>query len=251
MRRASAEGVARQADTALLQDRLGLLGLTGVRDVEVHENQSVLVSVTERGVLRIHRGFAYAADRVLQAVVTFADPGAPSGAQRRARRALAAFPVEEFVRRRRSPRRSRPGADERVVRELRRRHEDLNRRHFAGRLAPVAFRLSGRMETRLGELTVDGRTGRPTEIAISRRHLAEDGWDEVEHTLLHEMVHQWQVETGGEADHGEQFRAKAREVGIAPTAMRSVQERASLGKRLDEEQGCLFEAWTSTTSSRS
>jgi hypothetical protein len=42
------------------------------------------------------------------------------------------------------------------------------------------------------------------------------------HTLLHEMVHQWQAETGHAVDHGRSFRAKAREVGIAPGARREV-----------------------------
>ena len=42
------------------------------------------------------------------------------------------------------------------------------------------------------------------------------------HTLLHEMVHQWQHETGRPVDHGTEFRAKCREVGITPAARRDV-----------------------------
>jgi hypothetical protein len=34
------------------------------------------------------------------------------------------------------------------------------------------------------------------------------------------MVHQWQAETGLPVDHGPLFRAKAREVGVLPTARR-------------------------------
>jgi hypothetical protein len=41
----------------------------------------------------------------------------------------------------------------------------------------------------------------------------------VEETLLHEMVHQWQAETGQPVDHGRAFRRKAREVGITPRAV--------------------------------
>jgi hypothetical protein len=41
------------------------------------------------------------------------------------------------------------------------------------------------------------------------------------HTLLHEMVHQWQDETGRAIDHGAGFRAKARDVGIAAAARRA------------------------------
>jgi hypothetical protein len=38
--------------------------------------------------------------------------------------------------------------------------------------------------------------------------------------MLHEMVHQWQAETGLPVDHGPGFRRKAREVGVLPTARR-------------------------------
>ena len=75
---------------------------------------------------------------------------------------------------------------------------------------------------RLGELAVDLRTGRPIEITMSRRHIARHSWAEVEHTLLHEMVHQWQAETGLRVDHGPTFRRKAREVGVLPRAKREV-----------------------------
>jgi hypothetical protein len=89
----------------------------------------------------------------------------------------------------------------------------------------VKFRISTRMRTRLGELTVDPRTNRVTEIAISRHHIDTDGWDEVTHTLLHEMVHQWQVESGYEPDHGDTFRRKAIQVGVEPGARRVVKPR--------------------------
>ena len=81
------------------------------------------------------------------------------------------------------------------------------------------------MRTRLGELAVELRSGRPLEIAISRRHLARHEWSEVEHTMVLEMVHQWQAETGLRVDHGPTFRQKAREVGVLPAARRSVQRR--------------------------
>jgi predicted SprT family Zn-dependent metalloprotease len=44
-------------------------------------------------------------------------------------------------------------------------------------------------------------------------------WADVEETLLHEMVHQWQAESGRRVDHGREFRRKAREVGISPRAV--------------------------------
>jgi len=106
---------------------------------------------------------------------------------------------------------------------LRQTHAELNRRHFGGALGELPIRLSGRMRTRLGELAVELRTGRPLEITISRRHLARHDWSEIEHTLLHEMVHQWQAESGLRVDHGPTFRRKAREVGVLPAARREVQ----------------------------
>lgn len=224
-RRASAEA-ARAADEALLARRLRLLGLT--RRVVVHENRTVLVSITKQGALRVHRGYAYASDRVLTAIVTFVSPTARAAERRRAERTLVNFPVEEFVRpvrTRRGPReRLRPG-DRRMLTALRRLHERLSRRYFDSRLGKVAFRISSRMRTRLGELTVEPRTHRVTEIAISRRHIEQDGWEEVEHTLLHEMIHQWQVESGQEPDHGPTFQEKAIEVGVAPGAKRVVSPR--------------------------
>jgi hypothetical protein len=226
-RRALAEFQAREADRVLLARRLELLGLRGPRAVEVHENRTVLVSVTRRGVLRVHRGYAYASDRVLQAVVAFVHPATRVVERRRAERELVSFPVEEFVRpTRRGGRRerARPG-DRRLIIEMKRLHERLNRRYFGGKLFPVRFRLSTRMRTRLGELTVDPRTHRVAEIAVSRQHLETDGWEEVTHTLLHEMVHQWQVESGFEPDHGETFRRKAMEVGVVPGARRVVKPR--------------------------
>ncbi len=226
-RRALAEAAAREADRALLARRLELLGLRGPRGVEVHENKTVLVSVTKRGMLRVHRGYAYASDRVLRAIVAFVHPATKVADRRRAERELVAFPVEEFVQPSKTRRRGeRPkSGDRRVLRELKKLHERLNRRHFGGKLLPMKFRISSRMRTRLGELTVDSRTNRATEIAISRHHIETDGWDEVTHTLLHEMVHQWQVESGYDPDHGETFREKAVEVGVEPGARRVVKPR--------------------------
>jgi hypothetical protein len=40
--------------------------------------------------------------------------------------------------------------------------------------------------------------------------------------MLHEMVHQWQAESGLRIDHGRTFRRKAREVGVIPAAKRTV-----------------------------
>jgi hypothetical protein len=55
----------------------------------------------------------------------------------------------------------------------------------------------------------------------------------VEHTLLHEMVHQWQAENGLPVDHRGGFRRKAREVGILPAARRPVRPRGGAGRVAD------------------
>ena len=53
------------------------------------------------------------------------------------------------------------------------------------------------MKSRVSATTLPRRPyGEPAEIAISRTHIRRHGWDEALHTLLHEMVHQWQAETG-------------------------------------------------------
>ena len=209
----------------VLGERLRALGLSGVREVRTHTNLSVMLSLGRTGILRLHQGYAWAPDRVLRAIVRFLRRGTPRVLRQAMRREFLGFPVEQFAppwtrERRREP--PRPG-DLELLHRLGRMHERLNRDHFDGKLSAIPFRLSGRMVTRLGELTLENRTGRVLEIAISRRHLRH-GWAEVEHTVLHEMVHQWQAETGLAVDHGSTFRRKASEVGVAPSAFRPLAE---------------------------
>jgi hypothetical protein len=215
----------------LLSQRLTALGLDAARQIRTHSNRTVMVSVTEKGVLRVHRGYAYASDRVLRAIVRFVTPRVPRDVRAAARRELVAFPVELYAPpsgRRRARERLRPG-DEPIVRRLEELHAKLNHQYFGGELHTIPLRLSARMRRRLGDITIHQRTGSPTEISISRRHLRGDGRDEVTLTLLHEMVHQWQAERGHRVDHGRAFRQKAREVGIPPAADRHV------GRQRDSE----------------
>jgi hypothetical protein len=207
-----------------LFDRLQELGLRDVSRIVVHTNRTVMVSLCARGVLRLHRGYDSAPDEVLSAIVRFLNPRLSGAARRAAEREFLAFPVEEFAPppdRPVQPERPRPG-DLRLLHRLRQLHEALNLANFGGILSDIPIRISSRMRVRLGELAVDLRTGRALEISISRRHLARHPWAEVEHTMLHEMVHQWQAETGLPVDHGPLFRAKAREVGVLPMARRRI-----------------------------
>jgi hypothetical protein len=208
----------------LLATRLERLGLRGVTAVEPHENRSVMISVTSGGVLRVHRGYAYAPDDVLAAIVEFVRPRLRRHRRLALERGILAFPAHAFVPpakvRRRRPvirREDRP-----FLSTLAERHEHLNQRYFQGTLSNLPFRISRKMDRRLGEVLLRGDDGRPVEIAISHQHLLRDGWDEVEQTLLHEMIHQWQAETGKPVDHGAEFRRKAREVGVVPRANRDV-----------------------------
>jgi hypothetical protein len=115
-------------------------------------------------------------------------------------------------------------ADERFVRDLTRAHRELNLAKFGGELSKIPIRVSRRMKSRLGHYTLRGQDRYRSEIVISRRHIRRHGWDEAIQTLLHEMVHQWQDETGQKVDHGPEFRRKSRSVGITPRAKRSVSQ---------------------------
>ncbi len=108
------------------------------------------------------------------------------------------------------------------MRELLKHHAFLNQTRFGGELSSLPIRVSRRMKSRLGHYVWRGQARREAEIVISRRHIRRNGWDEALHTLLHEMVHQWQDEQGMRPDHGSEFRRKAKAVGIAPRARREI-----------------------------
>jgi len=140
-----------------------------------------------------------------------------------ARRTILQFPVPRSStapRRKRSPERTNP-ADLPLIRELSRWHAAYSDERFGGALQTIPIRISRRMKSRLGHYSPASHSCE-SEIVISRRHIRRDGWEEALHTLLHEMVHQWQDEQGFAVDHGARFRAKARAVGITPLACRAV-----------------------------
>jgi len=206
------------APALLLASRLRDHGLPAGIPVRTHRNRRVMVSWTARGGVRVHEGYAFAPDPVVRAIVRFVHPRAPRAERRVARRLITGFPAAALVPSR--PRREAPPPEEDrpVLARLEALHAEFNALHFGGALGPLPVRLSGRMRTRLGELACDAATGRPVRITLSRRHLRRDGWARAGETLLHEMVHQWQAETGRRLGHGAEFRAKARAVGIAPSA---------------------------------
>ncbi|HXQ76742.1 MAG TPA: SprT-like domain-containing protein [Gemmatimonadaceae bacterium] len=201
--------------------RLQRLGLGSQYRVRLTSNRTVVVSYGG-GELRIHNSFLEADEEVWKAIITFVH-GRTRVVRNEARRTILQFPVARISdgpRRRRAREQTNP-VDLPLIRELSRWHHDYNRERFDGSLREIPIRISRRMKSRLGHYC-PATEGCEPEIVISRRHIRRDGWAEALHTLLHEMVHQWQDEQGLVVDHGASFRAKARAVGITPLACRAV-----------------------------
>lgn len=212
---------AQRARTAVLYSRLQELGLRDVDRLVLTRTRTVMVSLIGRS-LRIHEGYTEAPESVLRAVVAFAQ--APSKAQRtQARSVILSFDVGASPARRKEQ--ARPG-DVALIAQLTSAHRELNERWFGGELKQIALGLSSRMATRLGHFD-PGTRHTPSEIVLSRRHIIRDGWREAMQTLLHEMIHQWQHETGQAVDHGAAFRRKAREIGVVAAAKRPVNQVAN------------------------
>lgn len=210
-----------------LAARFAALGFTALGEIRTHANQRTMVSAA-RGVVRLHAGYAAAPDRVLIAIARFLERRTPRSLRLEARRALLEYPaqqhvpahlhVAEDVRRRRRVLEPARAGDVRLLQLLRERHAVLNARHFEGHLSEIPLVVSGRMRRKLGHVALEG--GKAIELAMSRRHLLKDTEDAWMETLLHEMVHQWQAETGRPVDHGAEFRRKAVALGITPRAVR-------------------------------
>lgn len=203
-----------------LLSRLAAQGLRGMSTLHLTRNRAVMVSY--RGsALRVHRAFLDAPPDVLHAVATFVS-GRTRAERAAARRIVLAYPIPQEERparkRRREPRHAQDApAEERLAAA----HRTLNAERFGGRLHPISIRVSRRLKSRLGYYRI-ATPEEPAEIVISRRHIRRHGWPEALATLVHEMVHQWQDESGGPVDHGRVFRAKARAVGVLAAARRPV-----------------------------
>ena len=189
-----------------LHHRLRHLGLRSLRHVELHRNRVVLLTY-RGGTLRIHAGYVDAPDEVLEAIVRFLSPFVRQRERLAARRRFLAFPLEHRLSAPRRPPTLPPG-DLPWIQRLRDAHAQLNAERFGGELGELPIRLSGRMRRRLGHVMLSRETGAAIEIAMNRRHVQRDPWGQVEDTLLHEMVHQWQAETGRRVDHGAEFKEK-------------------------------------------
>jgi len=206
-----------RARTAVLFSRLQGRGLRGIETIVLMRTRTVMVSLIGR-TLRVHEGYVDAPDEVLSAIVLFAT-SRTRHTRAAAKTAILAHDVERAPAVRRTER-ARPG-DLSIIAQLNGAHGELNARWFGGELQSISLRISGRMATRLGHYDPGSRLT-PPEIALSRTHVQRHGWRETMHTLLHEMVHQWQHESGQPIDHGPDFRKRCREVGITPAARRDV-----------------------------
>jgi hypothetical protein len=207
------DAVPRNADELLAH--LRGLGLKRIDRCRLTRNRNVMVSFRGRD-MRIHEGYLAAPRDVMEAIVAFVE-GRTRADRRAARERIVAHTVE-------APRgpsrreRTRP-EDEPLAAKFCEWHTRYNAEHFQGTLKTVPVRVSRRMKSRLGHYSAASQ-GVSGEIAISWRHIRRHGWDDALRTLLHEMVHQWQDETGRPIDHGPAFRQQAREVGIAAAARR-------------------------------
>lgn len=208
-------------DGASLLRRLRALGLDArIERCELTKNRTVMVSY-RGGVLRVHEAYLAAPSHVWRALVGFVGSRTRRARREAERVILDHAPRDDGARRPRP--RARPRREDAVLlAELARAHEEYNHRYFDGSLRAVDIAVSRRMRSRLGQYTV-AANGVAPEITISRSHIRREPWMEVLHTLLHEMVHQWQAERGLPLDHGRAFREKAREVGIEPRARRSME----------------------------
>jgi hypothetical protein len=193
-------------------------GLKSIETVKLTKNSRVMVSFRGRE-MRVHRGYLDATPEVLDAIVRLVE-----GRTKAIRREAGKFVVANAPAGISDEPRRREGThpdDEAWSARLANDHRRLNAELFGGMLSPIAVRVSRRMKSRLGHYSPAVGAG-AAEIAISRRHIRRHGWDDAIQTLIHEMVHQWQAETGLPLDHGPNFRRKAREVGIRPRAKREV-----------------------------
>ncbi len=205
-----------------LSSRLYRLGLDPNVRVSLTDNGTTMVSFGD-GWLRVHRGYSTAGDEVVGAIVRFARAKRGVG-RSEARRLLLSYASVLPGRRARLRREATHPDDESYATRLTEAHAELNAQFFGGALKPMTIRVSRRMKRKLGHYSL-ASAEHPADIAIGRRHIRRDAWEDVIHTLLHEMVHQWQQEAGLRVAHDRAFRAKARAVGIDPRAVLRVPVR--------------------------
>ena len=199
--------------------RLKQQGLRGVHELKLTNNRRTMVSIASR-TLRVQEGFLNAPSTVHQAIADFVMARRGPAKLSAQRQIVAHAATIELAPRGRRVERTHPD-DAALATRIAEWHQKYNDEKFNGELSTIPIRVSRRMKSRLGHYTPK-RAGVTPEIAISRGHFRRHGLEETLHTLLHEMVHQWQDERGLVVDHGPLFRRKARAVGALPAATRAL-----------------------------
>lgn len=78
----------------------------------------------------------------------------------------------------------------------------------------VAWAVSARAKRRAGACRYDRDAG-TTTVVLSRRAYRAFDRDEFEAVVRHELLHAWQFQRFGEADHGPRFRERAAEFDVS------------------------------------
>lgn len=205
------------AKTQKLHQKLKESGLTGDWGLVVTTNRTRAIGFRGNA-LRIQEGFVEAPSEVMKALVHFIQPP-KRGARKKAEAVLLAYftqiPKKERGRRKHKLTKREEG----WVAKLVSAHQELNQELFEGCLSQPNIVISRLMKRKLGHYMARGSKG-CGEISISCRHLRRHDWSIVKETLIHEMIHQWQDETGQKLDHGPGFRKKARALGIDEKAVK-------------------------------
>lgn len=95
-----------------------------------------------------------------------------------------------------------------IKRRLKQSFEKIQLKHFRGELSrDYRLELSRRMKRTQGLSIPSQRV-----IRLSLPHLKELGWEALEATLRHEMVHCWLFERGRPWGHSPEFKAKLKEI---------------------------------------
>ena len=97
-------------------------------------------------------------------------------------------------------------------------HRFIERKPIILYASPSDFQQTNALGGDIGEAT-----GGVTDFMKHRAIMPFTGaYRDFDHVLMHEMVHQWQEETGHPIDHGPAFRRKAHDVGTTPRAKRAL-----------------------------
>ena len=88
--------------------------------------------------------------------------------------------------------------------------------YFEGGLPIIPVELSHRMRKQLAR--VEAINGKPFRLVMSAHHIHLHGWKAAQETLLHELIHVWQVTRRKPMHHDRGFREQATRIGVVAAA---------------------------------